>query len=160
MPGSTRRRSTSEGDGDGDLLSSTLKLPDHAPPTRLPQFNPERCVSTPHINATGFIDDTYRDHRGTRLEPRVCTRSRGGSNVADKKFKEEFYSLQTEIFKWGDIASNSAQTVDVIERQHNAFNAEIEQRIKTILSARGDYNLINHYGSLKDRLNTIRRVPG
>ena len=158
MPGPTRRRSTSEGDGDGDLLSSTLKLPDHAPPTRLPQFNPERCVSTPHINATGFIDDTYRDHRGTRLEPRVCTRSRGGSNVADKKFKEEFYSLQTEIFKWGDIASNSAQTVDVIERQHNAFNAEIEQRIKTILSARGDYNLINHYGSLKDRLNTIRRV--
>ena len=66
MPGSSRRRSTSE--GEGGILSSTLNLPDYAQTSRLPEFNPVRCGSTPHINTTGFIDDTYRDHRRVALQ--------------------------------------------------------------------------------------------
>ena len=75
MSGTSQRRSTSE--GEGGILSSTSNLPDYAQTNRLPEFNPGRCVSTPHINTTGFIDNTYRDHRGMRIEPSVRTRARG-----------------------------------------------------------------------------------
>ena len=131
MSGTNRRRSTSE--GERDHMSSTLNLPEHTSISRLPNFNPERCVSSPHINATGFIDDTYRDHRGARLEPRTRTRSRGGSSSLDNKLKAEFFKLKNEILKWGNFVSNSAQTVDDVERHHNAFRAEITQRIKEVL---------------------------
>ena len=54
-----RRRSTSL--GDGDILSSTIDMPQASSTNRFSNFNNERCVSTPHINVAGFIDDTYRD---------------------------------------------------------------------------------------------------
>ena len=136
MPGSSRRRSTSE--GEGGILSSTLNLPDYAQTSRLPEFNPARCVSTPHINTTGFIDDTYQDHRGMRIEPRIRTRARGDFSLMDKRFRDEFNQLKVEIYKWGQITSLSAQTIDIIEGQHNTFAARIEQRVNNVLSARGD----------------------
>ena len=156
MSGANRRRSTSE--GERDHLSSTLNLPEHTSNSRIPSFNPERCVSTPHINTTGFIDDTYRDHRGARLEPRARTRSRGGSSSLDNKLKSDFFKLKNEILKWGNFVSNSAQTVDDVERRHIAFRAEITRKIGEVLSVRGDANLANEYEGLRDRLNTIRRT--
>ena len=59
--------------GEGERLSSTLNLPEVAPITRFNGFNTERCVSTPHINIMGFIDDNFEDNRGTRLESRIRT---------------------------------------------------------------------------------------
>ena len=58
-----RRRSTSL--GDGDILSSTIDMPQASSTNRFSNFNPDRCVSTPQINVTGFIDDTYCNNRGT-----------------------------------------------------------------------------------------------
>ena len=56
--------------GEGDILSSTLDVPQASSTNRFstnrfPNFNPDRCVSTPQINVTGFNDDTYHDNRGT-----------------------------------------------------------------------------------------------
>ena len=75
-----RRRSTSV--GEGDILSSTLHVPQASSTNRFSNFNPDRCVSTLQINVTGFID-TYHDNRGTRLEERIGTRSNKGSNSID-----------------------------------------------------------------------------
>ena len=110
--GGARKRSTSE--GEGKRLSSTLNLPGSAPITRFNEFNTERCVSTPHINMMGFIDDNFEDNRGTRLKSRIRTRSRGGSNSIDMKLREDFTRLKNEIIKWGEFACKSALTVDTI----------------------------------------------
>ena len=107
MSGASQRRSTSEG-GRG-LLSSALNLPDYAQTNRLPEFNPERCASTLHINTSGFIDDKYWDHRGMHLESRICTRSKGGSSSIDKRFGDDFIRLGNEISDWGQIVLTYAQ---------------------------------------------------
>ena len=48
-----RRRSTSL--GDGDMLSSTIDMPQASSTNRLSNFNNDRCVSTPHINVTVLL---------------------------------------------------------------------------------------------------------
>ena len=155
MRGAARKRSTSE--EKGDRLSSTLNLPEAVPIHRFNEFNAERCVSTPHINTTGFMDDNFESNRGTRLESRIRTRSRGCSNSIDIRLRNDFARLKTEIIEWGELACNSAQTVDVIENKHSAFYAEIEQQISEVLLTRGDFSLVGELANLKDRLNVIRR---
>ena len=156
MSGTNRRRSTSE--GEGDLLSNTLNLPEAVFTPRLNELNPERCTSTPQINVSGFIDDNYSSNRGTRLEPRPRTRSRGGFNAIDKKLTDDFAKLQSEIIKWGKYATYAELSLENISNQHNTFSIEIDQRINEVLGSRGDFRLVSHYRSLKDRLNTIRRT--
>ena len=102
MPGASRRSSKSV--GEGDLLSSTLNLPDSISTYRFSEFNPEKSH----------------------------TKSRGGSSSIDKRLKEDFIRLEAEISKWAQTAIVSVQTVDVIERQHNAFYMEIEQRVREV----------------------------
>ena len=155
MRGAARKRSTSE--GEEDRLSSTLNLPEAVPIHRFNEFNAERCVSTHHINITGFMDDNFESNRGTRLESRIRTRSRGGSNSIDIRLRNDFARLKAEIIEWGEFACNSAQTVDVIENKHSAFYAEIEQQISEVLLTRGDFSLVGELANLKDRLNVIRR---
>ena len=89
-----RRRSTSL--GDGDILSSTIDMPQASSTNRLSNFN-ERCVSTPQINVTGFIDDTYRDNRGTRLEGRIQTRSNKGSSSINAKLREDVEKIKMAV---------------------------------------------------------------
>ena len=95
-----RRRSTSV--GEGDILSSTLHVPQASSTNRFSNFNPDRCVSTLQINVTGFID-TYHDNRGTRLEERIGTRSNKGSNSNDLRLRDDFTCLKIAIFEWGKL---------------------------------------------------------
>ena len=153
MAGVRRRRSTSL--GEGDPLSSTLNLPEVRPMNR---FNTDRCMSTPQINTTGFIDDNYWSNRGTRFEPRPRTRSRGGANTIDKRLRDNFIQIRDEIFEWGRVSSTSAQSVAAINGQYRGFYIEIERRINEAMLTRGDFNLVAEYESLRDKLNTVRRV--
>ena len=91
----TRRWSTSL--GEGDILSSTIA----SSTNRFSNFNPDRCVSPPQINVTGFINDTYCNDRGTQLEARIRTRSRGGSNSIDVRFRDDFTHLKVAVYEWG-----------------------------------------------------------
>ena len=45
----------------------------------------------------------------------------------------------------------------MIDREHNALCVQIEHKISEVLLGRGDYNLVGELGSLKDRLNTVRK---
>ena len=105
MWGAAKRRSTSE--GEGERLSSTLNLPEAI---RFDRFN--FYASTPQVNTTGFIDDNYESSTGTRLEPRVCTRSRGVTNSMDVKLREDFSHLKTEILKWGETVYSIFKTLN------------------------------------------------
>ena len=49
--------------GEGEILNSTIDLPQASSTNRFSNFNPDRCVSTPQINVTGFIDDTFHNNR-------------------------------------------------------------------------------------------------
>ena len=69
-------------------------------------------MSTPQINVTGFIDDTYRNNRGTRLEERIRTRSNRGSNSIDAKLSEDFTRLKIAVMLCGEIACSRVHTVD------------------------------------------------
>ena len=51
--------------GEGDILNSTIDLPQASSTNRFSNFNPDSCVSTPQINVTGFIDDMFHNNRGT-----------------------------------------------------------------------------------------------
>ena len=50
--------------GEGLRLSSTLNIPETVSINGFSNLNPDRCVSTPQINLTGFIDDTFCNNRG------------------------------------------------------------------------------------------------
>ena len=63
-----RGRRRSESESDGDPLNSTTNPPLNLFNSNAYTPNVERCVSNPHINTTGFIDDSYRNSIGTRLE--------------------------------------------------------------------------------------------
>ena len=71
----------------------------------------------PHVNVMGFIDDTYRDNRGTQLEERIRTRSNRGSNSIDAKLREDFTRLKIAVIEWGEIACSRAHTVDEIDKK-------------------------------------------
>ena len=150
-----RRRSTSL--GDGNILSSTIDMPQASSTNRLSNFNNDRCVSTPHINVTGFIDDTYRDNRGTRLEGRIQTRSNKGSSSIDAQLREDFAKIKIAVIEWGEIACSGVHRVDVINRKHNSLCMQIEHKISEVLLKRGDYSLVGELGSLKNRLIGIRK---
>ncbi len=49
------------------------------------------------IDVTGFIDDNIESSRGTRLEPRIRTRSRPVSNAIDVKLRDDLTRLKNEI---------------------------------------------------------------
>ena len=143
--------------GDGDVLSSTIDMPQASSTNRFSNFNNDRCVSTPHINVMGFKDDTYRDNRGTRLEGRIQTRSNKGSNSIDAQLREDFAKIRIAVLEWGEIACSGVHTVDVINRKHNSLCMQIEHKISEVLLKRGDYSLVGELGSLKDRLIGIRK---
>ena len=82
-----------------DRLSSTLNLPEAVRFNRFNNINSDLYASTPQVNSTGFIDDNFESSRGTRFEPRVCTRLRGISNSIDVKLREDFTQLKNEILK-------------------------------------------------------------
>ena len=132
-------------------------MPQASSTNRLSNFNNDRCVSTPHINVTGFIDDTYRDNRGTRLEGRIQTRSNKGSSSIDAQLREDFAKIKIAVIEWGEIACSGVHTVDVINRKHNSLCMQIEHKISEVLLKRGDYSLVGELGSLKDRLIGIRK---
>ena len=150
-----RRRSTSL--GEGDILNSTKDMPQASSTNRFSNFNQDRCVSTPQINVTGFIDDTYRNNRGTQLEERIRTRSNKSSNFIDAKLREDFTRIKIAVIEWRKIACSGVHTVDVINKKHNALCAQIEHKISEVLLSRGDYSLVGELGSLKDRLTAIRK---
>ena len=74
-----RRRSASE--SDGDVMNSILNPNDHHQFDSFSERNNEISVSTPHLNVSGFIDDSYRNNMGTRLQTRIHTRSKGDSSA-------------------------------------------------------------------------------
>ena len=153
--GGGRRRSASE--SDGDVMSSTLNPTNPTQINKSIIVNNDRCISNPHLNVSGFIDDSYRDNMGTRLETRIQTRSKGGSNSIEARMRNEYTRIKIAIFEWGEIATYSVQPLCVIEAKHNELCTEIEQCIAEILLARGDYTLIGDFGNIKDRLNTVRK---
>ncbi len=59
--------------------------------------------------------------RGTRLEPRIHTRSRPVSNAIDAKLRDDLTRLKNEINKWGELACSIPQLMNVIEANHKAF---------------------------------------
>ena len=124
--------------GEGDILSSTRDMPQASSTNRFSNFNSDRCVSTPQINVTGFIDDTYRDNRGTRLEGRIQTRSKRDSNSIDTRLRDDFTRLKVTIYEWGEIVCSRAHSVDVIDKKHNALCAQIEHKISEVLLGRED----------------------
>ena len=142
--------------GEGAILSSTIDMPQASSINRFSYFNPDRCMSTPQFNVTGFIDDTYCYTRGTQLEARIRTRSRGGSNSIDIRLRDDFSRLKVAVYEWGEIVCTRAHTVDVIDREHNVLCVQIEHKISEVLLGRGDYGLVGELGSLKDRLNAVR----
>ena len=150
-----RRRSTSV--GEEDILSSTLDMPEASSTNRFSNFNPDRCVSTPQIDVTSFIDDTYHDNRGTGLEERIRTRSNKGSNSIDLKLRDDFTRLKIAVFEWGEIACSCAHLLDVIDKKHSALCAQIELKISEVLLGRGDFGLVGELGGLKDKLNAVRK---
>ena len=95
--------------GEGEILNSTIDLPQASSTNRFSNFNPDRCVSTPQINVTGFIDDTFHNNRGTRLEERIRTRSNKDSNSIDAKLREDFTQIKIAVIEWGEIACSSAR---------------------------------------------------
>jgi len=62
-PKGGRRRSASE--SDGDPINSFVGPPRDTFNPNITTPNIDRCVSNPHINTTGFIDDSYRNSIGT-----------------------------------------------------------------------------------------------
>ena len=155
LRGGGRRRSASE--SDGDVMSSTLNPSNPPVINRVSNINNDRCISSPHINISGFIDDSYRNNLGTRLETRTQTRSKGGSNSIDLRMKNEYTRIKVAVFEWGEIVNNTVQPLHIIDSKYNVFCTEIEQCISEILLARGDYALIGEFGSIKDRLSAVRK---
>ena len=150
-----RRRSSSE--SDGDLLNSTVNPPPDNSNTNA--SNIDRCVSNPHINTTGFIDDSYRNSIGTRFETRVLTRlqTRGGNSERNNHLRDEFTKMRGLVYEWVHILSSSVQPTDVIDNKHNLLCTEIDHLISEILLTRGDYALVGEFGSLKDKLDAARK---
>ena len=152
-----RRRSASE--SDGDPLNSSTNPPRIPFNSNVYTPNVERCVSNPHINTTGFIDDSYRNSIGTRLQTGVVTRlqTRGESLDRNNRLREKFTKMKGQIYEWVHMISSSVQPIDVIENKHSLFCTEIDQLISEILLGRGDYALVGEFGSLKDKLDAARR---
>ena len=44
---------------------------------------------------------------GTRLETRILTRSKRGSNSIDMRLRNEVTRIKAAVFEWGELATNS-----------------------------------------------------
>ena len=114
-------------------------------------------MSTPHINVTGFIDDTYHDNRGTRLEEGIRTRANKGSNSINAKLRDDFTRLKVTVYEWGETVCSRAHSIDVIDKKYSLLCTQIELKISEVLLKRGDYGLVGELGRLKDKLNPVRK---
>ena len=65
--------------GEGDVLNSTMNVPQASSTDRFANMNPDRCVSEPQIDLIGFNEDVT----GGQLETRIRTRSRGFPDYTD-----------------------------------------------------------------------------
>ena len=99
--GGGRRRSASE--SDGDVMSSTLNPTNPTQINRSIIVNNDRCISNPHLNVSGFIDDSYQDNMGTRLETRIQTRSKGAPKSIDERMKNEYTRIKIAVFERGRL---------------------------------------------------------
>ena len=102
-----RRRSASE--SDGDVISSTLNPNE---PCQVNDRYSDRSNGTyasyPHINLSRFIDDSYCDNIGTRLQTRIPTRFWGDSSAIEK-LRSDYLKIKAETEEWGAIVSDSCQ---------------------------------------------------
>ena len=104
LRGGGRRRSASE--SDGDVMNSILNPNDHRQFDSFSERNNEISVSTPHLNVSGFIDDSYRNNMGTRLQTRIHTRSKGDSSAVEI-LRCNYLKLKDNVNEWGAIDLSS-----------------------------------------------------
>ena len=155
-----RRRSASE--SDGDPVNNTLNPALNPNDSNTNSARLDRCISNPNVNNTGFIDDSYRNSFGTRLETRPVTRLQTKRGNANQTFqanhhRDEFTTMKGRVYEWVHKISSSVISIDVIKNDHNLFCTEIDQLISEILLSRGDFALVGEFGSLKDKLDAGRK---
>ena len=85
--------------GEGEILNSTTDVLPTSSADRFPNFNIDRCVSTPQINVIGFTDDSYRSNTETHMESRIQTRSRGIPNSIDARLRDDYSRLKTAVYQ-------------------------------------------------------------
>ena len=110
LMGRGRRRLASE--NDGDVMNSTLN------PSQARQFGRNNEISTPHLNVSGFIDDSFHNNMGTRLQTRNHTRSRGDSSAVEI-LRCNYLKLKDNINKWGAIDFSSVQSMEFINNKYD-----------------------------------------
>ena len=91
------------------------------------------------------------------MEEGIQTRANKGSNSINLRLRDDFTRLKIAVYEWGLISCSCAHSVDVINKKHNALCTQIELKISEVLLGRGDYGLVGELGSLKDKLNTVRK---
>ena len=159
-----RKRSVSETGGDN--LNSTLN-----PDSINSQDNPflpdsidnggiDRCISEPHINITGFIDESYRNNLGTRLHNRSnyddpLYSSPGQSN---KVGPNRFLILKAQIIEWERLVNTSDQSLDNIVKKYNMFCEEVDKYSQEALLSGINISEVGNFSLLKDKLDVIRRL--
>ena len=150
LMGGGRRRSASE--SDGDVMNSTLN------PSQARQLdrNNEISTSTPQINVSGFIDDSFRNNLGTRLQTRIHTRSKGDSR-SNELLRSKYFKLRDNINEWGAIDFTLSQSMQFINSKYDGCCRDIDQCIEGLLLTRGDPVLIGELNNLKDRLKIMKR---
>ena len=127
-----RRRSASE--SDGDVMNSLLNPSQPRQMDRFHDRNNEILNSTPHLNVSGFIDDSYRDNLGTRLT-RAHTNLRGASKPDEMFRRDYYYRIKDNINEWVAIVFNSSLAMKFIEK-YDGICGEIIQ-CKTLLLIMG-----------------------
>ena len=155
-----RRRSASESNGDhlntsSNPASNPIDFNDDSP-------NLSKCISTPNVNNTGFIDDSYRNSFGTRLETRPVTRlqtrrENDNQTARTNQHRDEFTTMKGRVYEWVHKISSSVISIDVIKNDYSLFCTEIDHLISEILLGRGDFALVGEFGNLKDKLDAAKR---
>jgi len=119
LMGGGRRCSVSE--SDGDIMNSTLN------PSQARQLdrNHEISTSTPQINVTGFIDDSYHNNLGTRLQTRIHTRSEGDPKSVEL-LRCKYLKLKDNINELGAIDFTLVQSMQYIDSNYDGFCKDIK----------------------------------
>jgi len=82
----------------------------------------------------------------------------GGSNIENEiRTKRDFENIEDGIISWENEATNSVQSLDVIEYKHSLFCTEIDKLRSNALMGRVDFCMIGDLGILKSRLDAIRK---
>ena len=157
--GAGRKRSVSE--SDGETLNSTLN-PNNSLTNPISSdittMGMDRCVSEPHINATGFIDDSYRN-AGTQLH----NRSNGGeppvfnSDNPNPVNPNTFLIMKARIIEWERTCLTSDQSLDTILGKYNLLCEEVDKQSQNALLSGVDFAEIGNFRLLKEKLDVIRR---